>query len=202
MNRLNSETRAQVINCLIEGCSIRATVRMTGVAKKTVMRLLVEVGEVCAGYQDRAFRNLRPRRWQLDEWWGWIYCKDKNRTAEIAAKHPEAGDIWLWVAFDADTKLVPSWALGDRSMKAASAFVADLASRVNGRVQLTTNGHRAYLEAVEGAFGNDVDYAMLQKIYGLPAQPEVKYSRSGVHRVPNECDHWQPQPRLYIDKFR
>jgi IS1 family transposase len=116
---------------------------MTGVAKKTVMRLLVEVGEVCADYQDRTFRNLRPRRWQLDEMWGWIYCKDKNRTAEIAAKHPEAGDIWLWVAFDADTKLVPSWKLGDRSMETARPFVADLASRVNGRVQLTTDGHKA-----------------------------------------------------------
>lgn len=180
MNRLNSETRAAVISCLIEGCSIRATVRMTGVAKKTVMRLLVEVGEVCADYQDRTFRNLRPRRWQLDEIWAWIYCKDKNRTPEIAAKHPEARDIWLWVAFDADTKLVPSWALGDRSMKTAKGFVADLASRVSDRVQLTTDGHKAYLEAVEGAFGNDVDYAMLQKVYGFPTQPEVRYS-------PPEC---------------
>jgi IS1 family transposase len=180
MNKLDSKTRAKVIGCLIEGCSIRSTVRITGVAKKTVMRLLVEVGNVCADYQDCAFRNLRSRRWQLDEIWAWIFCKEKNRTPEIAAKHPEAGDIWLWVAFDADTKLVPSWALGDRSLKTASAFVADLASRVKGRVQLTTDGHRAYLEAVESAFGADVDYAMLNKVYGFPTQPEVKYS-------PPEC---------------
>lgn len=144
------------------------------------MRLLLEVGEVCADYQDKMFRNLRPRRWQLDEIWGWIYCKDKNRAPAIAAKHPEAGDVWLWVAFDADTKLVPSWMLGDRSLKTASRFVADLASRVRGRVQLTTDGHRAYLEAIEGAFGDDVDYAILNKVYGFPTHPETRYS-------PPEC---------------
>ena len=97
MNRLDSETRAQVINCLIEGCSIRSTVRMTGVAKKTVMRLLVEVGNVCADYQDKVFHNLNCRRLQLDEMWAWIYCKEKRRTEKIAKEHPDAGDIWLWV---------------------------------------------------------------------------------------------------------
>src|SRR5579872_4850271 len=112
MNKLESSSRAQVINCLIEGCSIRATVRMTGVAKKTVMRALLEVGEVCADYQDRVFRNLQSRRLQLDEMWAWIYCKEKNRTEEIARKNPDAGDIWLWVCVDADSKLVPSCATG------------------------------------------------------------------------------------------
>jgi hypothetical protein len=96
MNKLDSKTREQVINCLIEGCSIRATVRMTGVAKKTVMRVLLEVGKFCAEYQDKVFRNLKCKRLQLDELWSWIYCKDKNRTEEIAAKNPAAGDIWLW----------------------------------------------------------------------------------------------------------
>src|SRR3981189_934548 len=104
MNRLDSETRSRVISCLIEGCSIRATVRMTGIAKKTVMRLLIEVGEVCADYQDRAFRNLAAKRPQLDEMWGWIYCKEKNRTEEIARQHPDSGDVWLWVCVDADSK--------------------------------------------------------------------------------------------------
>ncbi len=201
MNRLDSHSRAQVVNCLIEGCSIRATVRMTGVAKKTVMRLLVEIGEVCADYQDKTFRNLRPRRWQLDELWGWIYCKDKNRTADIAAKHPEAGDIWLWVAFDADTKLVPSWALGDRSLRAASAFVSDLASRVDGRVQLTTDGHKAYLEAVEGAFGADVDYAMLNKVYGFPTQPEVRYSPAECVAVSMSVITGNPDPKHISTSF-
>lgn len=180
MNRLDRQTRIRVISCLIEGCSIRATVRMTGVAKKTVMRLLVEVGKVCADYQDRAFRNLSCRRLQLDELWAWIYCKDKNRTPQIAAKHPDAGDVWLWVAVDADTKLVPSWTLGDRSLRTARAFVSDLASRMKDRVQVTTDGHRAYLEAMEGAFGADCDFAILQKIYGAPTQPETRYS-------PPEC---------------
>ncbi len=108
MNRLTSQAREQVIGCLIEVCSIRATVRMTGVAKKTVMRLLVEAGTVCAQYQDKVFRNLPCKRLQLDEMWSWIYCKEKNRTEEIARKNPAAGDIWLWTAVCADTKLVPT----------------------------------------------------------------------------------------------
>lgn len=176
MNRLDSATRAQVISCLIEGCSIRSTVRMTGVAKKTVMRLLSEVGEVCADYQDRVFRNLPCRRLQLDEMWAWIYCKEKNRTEEIARKHPDAGDIWLWVAVDADTKLVPSWMLGQRDLRTGVAFVSDLASRLANRVQITTDGHRPYLEAIETAFGMDVDYSILQKIYGTPQENETRYS--------------------------
>ena len=176
MNRLDNEKRAQVINCLIEGCSIRATVRMTGVAKKTVMRLLVEVGEVCADYQNEVFRNLSCRRLQLDEMWAWIYCKEKNRTEEIARLHPDAGDIWLWVAVDADTKLVPSWMLGQRDLGTATAFVTDLASRLNNRVQITTDGHRPYVEAIETAFGLDVDYSILQKIYGAPTENETRYS--------------------------
>jgi IS1 family transposase len=176
MNRLDSQTRAQVISCLIEGCSIRSTVRMTGVAKKTVMRVLVEVGEICADYQDRVFRNLRARRLQLDEMWAWIYCKEKNRTEEIAKAHPDSGDVWLWVAVDADTKLVPSWMLGQRDTGTATAFVSDLASRLSTRVQITTDGHRPYLEAVENAFGMEVDYSILQKIYGSVLENDTRYS--------------------------
>ena len=176
MNRLDNQTRAQVISCLIEGCSIRSTVRMTGVAKKTVMRLLIEVGEVCADYQDKMFHNLPCRHLQLDEMWAWIYCKEKNRTEEIARKHPDAGDVWLWVAVDADTKLVPSWMLGPRDLAAATTFVSDLASRLANRVQITTDGHRPYLEAIESAFGVEVDYSILQKIYGAPQENETRYS--------------------------
>jgi IS1 family transposase len=176
MNRLESETRAQVINCLIEGCSIRATVRMTGVAKKTVMRLLLEVGTICADYQDKVFRDLKCKRLQLDEMWSWIYCKEKNRTEEIAKKNPAAGDVWLWTAVDADTKLVPAWMLGSRDGRTARRFVADLASRLSHRVQITTDSHRPYLQAVEDAFGGDVDYAMLHKVYGFPMEHETRYS--------------------------
>ena len=116
MNKLPPERRKQVIGCLIEGCSIRATVRMTGVAKKTVMRLLVEIGAVCSDYQDRVFRNLACRRLQVDELWGFCYCKAKNVTPEISAKNPAAGDVWLWIAIDAGSKLVPSWMLGQRDL--------------------------------------------------------------------------------------
>jgi IS1 family transposase len=176
MNRLDSKAREQVISCLIEGCSIRATVRMTGVAKKTVMRLLLEVGTVCAEYQDKVFRNLKCKRLQLDEMWSWIYCKEKNRTEEIARKNPAAGDVWLWTAVDADTKLVPAWMLGNRDGRTARRFVADLASRLSHRVQITTDSHRPYLQAVEDAFGGDVDYAMLHKVYGFPMEHETRYS--------------------------
>src|SRR5208282_5914796 len=176
MNRLTNQKRAQVIGCLVEGCSIRATCRISGIAKKTVMRVLVEAGEVCAIYQDQAFRNLRCKRLQLDEMWSWIYCKDKNRTEEIAKKCPEAGDIWLWVAIDADSKLVPSWTLGQRDTRTAVDFVYDLSQRLNGRVQVTTDGHRPYVEAVETAFGREVDYSILQKIYGTPQENETRYS--------------------------
>jgi IS1 family transposase len=176
MNRLDSETGAQVINCLIEGCSIRSTVRMTGVAKKTVMRLLVEVGDVCADYQDKVFHDLNCRRLQLDEMWAWIYCKEKHRTEMIAKDHPDAGDIWLWVAVDADTKLVPCWTLGSRDSHTAKDFVDNLASRLKNRVQITSDGHRPYIEAIERAFGDDVDYSILQKIYGAPLENETRYS--------------------------
>jgi len=176
MNRLSSEQRTAVLNCLIEGCSIRSTVRMTGVAKKTVMRLLVEVGAVCAAYQDRAFRNLSCQRIQVDELWAFIGCKQKNVTFQIKATNPDAGDIWLWVAIDAETKLVPSWMLGDRDATAAMTFMLDLARRLSNRVQLTSDGHRAYLQAVDWAFSGDIDHAMLVKLYGADRPEEARYS--------------------------
>lgn len=181
MNKLNPGKREQVINCLIEGCSIRSTVRMTGVAKKTVMRLVLEVGDICARYQAGVFRNLSCKRIQLDELWAFVYCKQKNVTSTICEKNPNAGDIWLWVAIDADTKLVASWMLGDRTINTASIFIEDLAGRLANRIQLTTDGHKAYLEAVEGAFGAEIDYAMLVKLYRNPPQGnETRYS-------PGEC---------------
>src|SRR5271167_1415158 len=155
MRKLTHQQRVQAVNCLIEGCSIRATVRMTGIAKKTVMRLLGDVGMVCAAYQDKALRNLPCKRIQLDEMWSFNYCKEKNVTSEIAEKVPGAGDVWLWVAIDADTKLVPCWTIGDRGPQTAYDFVNDLASRLASRVQLTSDGHRVYLNAVEDAFGSE-----------------------------------------------
>ena len=176
MNRLDSNTRIQIINCLIEGCSIRSTVRVTGAAKKTVMRVLVEVGEVCAHYQDHAFRHLNSKRIQVDELWGFCYCKDKNVTPEIAANHVGAGNVWLWVAIDADSKCVPCWYLGDRGAQSAHAFMSDLASRLDNHVQLTSDGHKVYADAVEHAFGGDVDYSMMIKVFGSDREHEVRYS--------------------------
>jgi IS1 family transposase len=149
---------------------------MTGVAKKTVMRLLVEVGDVCADYQDKVFQNLNCRRLQLDEMWAWVYCKEKHRTEKIAKDHPDAGDIWLWVAIDADTKLVPCWTLGSRDLRTATHFVDDLASRLKNRVQITSDGHKPYVEAIDRAFAGFVDYSILQKIYGKPSENETRYS--------------------------
>ena len=140
----------------------------------------MEIGEVCADYQDRALRNLSCRRVQLDELWGFSYCKAKNVTAEIAEKVPAAGDVWLWVAIDAETKLVPCWRLGDRNAGTADDFVRDLAARLSNRIQLTSDGHRVYLDAVESAFGSEVDYAMLVKLYGNDRESETRYS-------PAEC---------------
>ena len=176
MNRLTPAARAAVLNCLIEGCSIRSTVRMTGVSKKAVSRLLVEAGAMAAEYQDRVMRNLTCRRIQVDELWTFNYCKQRNVTSEIAAKVPGAGSIWLWVAIDADTKLVPCVMLGSRNANDANAFISDLASRLRYRVQMTSDGHRPYLDAVEQAFGAQVDYAMLVKLYGQDPEAERRYS--------------------------
>jgi IS1 family transposase len=168
---------------------------MTGVAKKTVMRLLVEVGDVCADYQDKVFRNLNCRRLQLDEMWAWIYCKEKHRTQEIAKAHPDAGDIWLWVAVDADTKLVPCWALGSRDTRTAVDFVDNLASRLRNRVQITSDGHKPYVEAVETAFGREVDYSILQKIYGAPMEHETRYSPAQCIGVKQQRMIGNPDPK-------
>lgn len=196
MNKLTHEERTKVVSCLIEGCSIRATVRMTGVAKKTVMRVLREIGEVCQSYQDRVFHNLRCRRIQLDELWGFSYCKQKNLTPEIADKVPGAGDVWLWIAIDAETKLVPSWRLGNRDARTAIEFVEDLAERLSSRVQLTTDGHRTYLEAVESAFGSEVDYAMLVKMYGAdPREEETRYSPAKCTGIQLAVITGKPDPK-------
>ncbi len=141
------------------------------------MRLLLEARTVAADYQDRVFRKLNCRRLQVDELWAFIYCKQETVTPKIVTKNVAAGDVWLWTAIDADSKLVPCWTLGQRDAYSANSFIGDLASRLRSRVQLTSEGHKAYLEAVEGAFGCDVDHAMLVKLYGAdPKEDEERYS--------------------------
>lgn len=176
MNNLPIERQIAVISALVEGNSIRATVRMTEVAKDTVTKLLARVGTACAEYQDKALRNLTCKRIQCDEIWSFCYAKEKNVPQELRGKFGY-GDVWTWTALCADTKLVPCWRLGRRSAWDAQHFMYDLAARLTNRVQLTTDGHKVYLEAVDLAFGNDIDYAMLVKLYGPDRRDtEARYS--------------------------
>src|SRR6266498_2644136 len=179
MNRLSMDKRVQVISALVEGCSVRSTSRLTGVAKGTILRLLADVGTACQEYQDRMVRGLSCKRIQCDEIWSFVYAKAKNVPEPMRGARG-VGDVWTWVAMCADTKLVASWTVGRRDASTANAFIRDLASRLAHRVQVTTDGHKVYLEAVEGAFGADVDYAMLVKIYegdsGKRASAEQRYS--------------------------
>lgn len=177
MNKLAHEKRVQIISLLVEGNSMRATARIADVAFNSVVKLFIGTAKVCAAYQDEIFRNLSCRRLQLDEVWSFVYAKAKNVPE---GKEGQAGDIWTWVAIDADTKLVPSWRIGDRDTITAREFVSDLAGRLANRVQITTDGHRPYLEAVDGAFGAEVDYAMLVKLYGETSEGQRRYS-------PAEC---------------
>jgi len=175
MNRLKASLQVQVVSALVEGNSINATCRMTGIAKHTVLKLLKDLGCVAASYHDAHVRNLRVRRVQADEIWAFVYGKDKNLTLEQV--QAGAGSVWTWTALDADTKLIISYTLGDRGADTAKAFIQDVASRISSRIQLTTDGHRVYADAVEDTFGSEIDYAMLVKIYGASNDnPESRYS--------------------------
>lgn len=177
MNRLDQTRQKQVVAALVEGNSLRATARMTGVARMTIEKLLRDLGKACAKFQDNAFRNLTSKRLELDEIWAFCGAKEKNASPEKKAQG--WGDAWTWVAIDADTKLIPSWLVGKRDAECATEFVQDLAARLSNRVQITSDGHKSYLIAVESAFGSDVDFAQLIKIYGKPAlekDTETRYS--------------------------
>lgn len=179
MNKLSRDARAQILGMMVEGVSIRAISRMTGASKNTIVKLLADAGEAFSDYQDRTLRGLTCKRVQVDEIWAFVYAKAKN--VETAKAAPEgAGDCWTWMAIDADTKLIPSFYVGARDADAAQTFIADLAGRLANRVQLTSDGHKPYLEAVEQSFGADIDYAMLVKHYGTPEGALGRYS-------PGEC---------------
>ena len=180
MNKLSSEERARILHLLCEGNSIRATVRLTGSSKNTISKLLITAGQACMAYQDRVLVNLQCKRIEVDELWSFVGAKEKNVPAEHK-NDGTMGDVWTWVALDAESKLVPAWYIGSRDSEAAMFFMDNLAKRLATRVQLTSDGHKPYLEAVEGAFGGDIDYAMLVKIYGAaPEGPQRRYS-------PAEC---------------
>jgi IS1 family transposase len=172
MNRLSTAKRAQIISALVKGNSVRSTCRMTGAAKGTVLTLLEHVGQVCEAYHNLHVRNLHVRRLQCDEIWSFVGAKKKNASPEQKAEG--WGDVWTWTAIDADTKLCVSWLVGGRDAGWALEFMQDCANRISNRVQVTTDAHKPYLSAVEGAFGLEVDFAVLHKIYGAPSDDEMR----------------------------
>lgn len=178
MNKLPMERRVAIISALVEGNSLRSTSRMTGCSINTVTKLLVDVGRACSEYQHRAMHDLSCKRLQIDEIWAFCYAKKKNVPVEMQGQFG-VGDVWTFVAIDADTKLVPHWSHGERNVCDARSFVEDVAKRLAHRVQITTDGHRMYLDAMEASFGGDVDFAQLIKVYGNPGnnrEPESRYS--------------------------
>lgn len=181
MNKLDTKARAQILHMLVEGNSMRSVSRMTGVSINTVTKLLEDAGKACSKYHFRNVRNVKAKRIQADEIWSFVAAKAKNVRAMKAPVYG-AGDVWTWTALDADSKLIVSYLVGGRDADYAYEFMADVAARLANRVQLTTDGHKAYLDAVEGAFGADVDYAQLVKIYGgvSGGASETRYS-------PAEC---------------
>jgi IS1 family transposase len=199
MNRLNKEQQTRVVAALVEGNSIRSTSRMTGVARNTVTTLLLDLAEACAGYHDMHVRNLKVRRLQCDEIWNFVGAKAKNVSVEKKAEG--WGDTWTWTALDADTKLCVSYLVGGRDAGWAKEFMEDCASRISSRVQITTDGHRAYLEAVEGAFGMDVDYAQLQKIYGAPLDDHRRYSPATCIGCDMKTVSGNPDPKHVSTSF-
>jgi IS1 family transposase len=204
MNRLSTEKRAQVVGCLVEGMSIRSTVRVTGAAKNTVTKLLVDLGRACADYQDGAMQNLTCKNIQCDEIWSFVGAKERNVT-EAKKLDQGWGDCWTWVAIDSDSKLVPSWAIGPRTVSTAVVFMRDLASRLAHRVQLTTDGYRPYLKAVEHSFGAEVDYGVLVKLYGNdPKEPQRRYSPGtcigAEKRVVTGTPEWNRISTSYIER--
>ncbi|MBZ5622404.1 MAG: DDE-type integrase/transposase/recombinase [Acidobacteriia bacterium] len=175
MNQLSSVKRTHIVAALVEGCSIRSIVRMTGASKNTIAKLLVELGATCADCLDKNLVNLNSKRVQCDEIWSFVGAKDKNIPT---ARRDEVGigSVWTWVAIDSDSKLVCSWLVGKRDPGCATEFIQDLAGRLSNRVQLTTDGLKMYLNAVKDGFGEDIDYAMLVKVYGSDPEGEKRYS--------------------------
>jgi IS1 family transposase len=180
MNKLGMDKKVAVVSALIEGCSVRSTSRMTGVAKGTILRLLADIGTACAQYQDTHVRSVAAKRIQVDEIWSFCYAKKKNVTLEMAESIPGAGDVWTFVAIEAQSKLVLSWFVGERTAECASILLKDVAARVTSRIQLTTDGHRMYFTPVVESFGDSVDYGQLVKTYGKDPADDSRYS-------PAEC---------------
>jgi IS1 family transposase len=194
MRKLPLAKRVQILSMLCEGSSMRSISRVADVSINTVYKMLIDAGEAAFAYQDKALCNLPCKRLQLDEAWSFVYTKQRN--VMLAKKAPEsAGDIWTWVAICADTKLIPSWRVGDRSGATAIEFVCDLSNRLASRIQITSDGHRAYLEAIEAGFGANVDYAQLIKLYGEVPHPAGRYSPAQIQGIKTFCCTGDPDPK-------
>lgn len=200
MNTLRKERRVRVVAALVEGNSIRSTVRMTGVAKGTVLKLLADLGAACSEYQRQVLVNLRCKRIQCDEIWSFCYAKEKN-VPEHMKGQPGVGDVWTWTAIDADSKLVISWLVGERDAGYAAEFINDLAARLATRVQLTTDGLKVYLQAIEGAFGADIDYAQLVKLFGEAPEQQKRYSPPQCTGCQKTRIEGRPDPRHVSTSF-
>ena len=197
MNKLATNTRAQIVSCLVEGNSIRSTARITGVSKNTVIKLLRDLGQVCSEYQNKVLRDLPCKRIECDEIWSFVQKKQKNlpELPEGQDRHSFGiGDVWTFTAICPDTKIVPTWLVGSRDSGCAYEFMTDLSERLANRVQLTTDGHKMYLEAVEGAFGADIDYSMLHKLYGADPEPDKRYSPAKCIGVTHQPIMGDPDP--------
>jgi IS1 family transposase len=194
MHKLPSSERARILHLLCEGSSIRAVCRLTGASKITVTKLLIDAGKACMAFHDATVRGVAAKRIQVDEIWSFTYAKQKN-VATAKAAPADAGDTWTWTAIDADSKLIVSYFVGGRDGECAMIFTDDLRSRLANRVQLTSDGHKAYLEAIEGAFGGDVDYAILNKIYGtVPEAAKGRYSPAVCLGAKKERVEGSPDP--------
>ena len=201
MNKLPLKTRSLILNMLCEGQSMRATARLADVSFNTVAKLLIDAGKVCADLHDELVQGVTASRVQCDEVWSFTYAKQKN-VAKAKAAPQEAGDTWTWTALDADTKLIVSSMVGGRDAEYANAFMDDVASRLANRVQMTTDGHKAYLEAVEGSFGADIDYAQLIKVYGnAPETLKGRYSPADCTGIVKRTVEGQPDEKHISTSF-
>lgn len=201
MNQMDTKRRAAVIAALVEGVGIRATCRMTGASKGAVTKLIEDLGTACAEYHHEHVRNLPCKRLQLDEIWSFCYAKSKNVPANKKGEFG-FGDVWTWTAICADTKIIPAWLVGSRDGGCATELAQDLAGRLTGRVQLTSDGLGAYVSAIEDAFGGAVDFAQLQKIYGpSPEGPERRYSPAGFIGARVEVISGDPAPEHVSTSF-
>lgn len=200
VNKLPPEKRAQVLGMMVEGISLRSITRLTGAGKNTLARLLVTAGRACAEYQDKTLRGLNCKRVQVDEIWSFVYAKQKNVPKDKRGV-PGYGDVWTWTAIDADSKLAVSWLVGSRDGEAAKLFMNDVAGRLANRVQLTSDGHSPYLWAVEDAFGTEIDFAQLVKIYGQPTESEKRYSPAQCIGAKRQRVTGNPDPKHISTSF-